>query len=376
MKILLTTGGSGGHFYPMIAVAEQLNQLAIKEKIVDFELFYVSDSPYDKRALDDNRITFYKLPTGKRRTYASILNFFDIFKTAIAVVRAIFLVYKIFPDVIFSKGGYAAVPVTIAARILDIPLVIHESDSVPGRANKMAGKWATRIAISYKEAIDHFPKEKTAFVGPIVRREVREPLRDGAQEYLKLASHLPVIFVIGGSQGAKIINETILNALPELVKRYQIIHQTGTAHFENIKDLADIVLENSEGKSNYYPYPYLNKLAIRMAAGVSSLVISRAGAGAIGEISCWGLPSIIIPITNSNGDHQRMNAFNYARAGACTVVEEANLAPHVLVAEIDRIMSDAALQASMKEATKMFVYPDAELKVAEEIVNIALTHES
>ena len=375
MKILLTSG-PGGHFYPMIAVAEKLNELAVEEKIIDLELFYISDSAYDQRALEDNHIKFYKLETGKRRVYFSILNFLDIFKTMYATLRAILMVYKIFPDVVFSKGGYSAVPVTIAARFLGIPLVIHESDSVPGRANKMAGKWAKRIAISYTEAVEHFPKDKTAFVGHIVRKEVREPLKDGAFEYLKLQSSLPVLFVIGGSQGAKLINETVLNALPELLPKYQVIHQTGVKNFDEVKGVSEIILKDLEFKKNYYPYPYLNKLAIRMSAGVASLVVSRAGAGLIGEIACWGLPSIIIPITNSNGDHQRNNAFNYARIGACTVIEENNLQPHVLISEINRILDDKNLQNSMKEATKSFVFPDAEGKVAKEIINIALTHES
>ncbi len=376
MKILLTGGGSGGHFYPMIAVAEALNDVAEKEKILDLKLFYISDSPYDQKALDDNHIKFFKLETGKRRVYFSIQNFFDIFKTFFAIIRGIIMVYKIFPDAIFSKGGYPSVPVTIAARFLGIPLVIHESDSVPGRANKMAGRWAKRIAISYQEAVEYFPKEKVAYVGQIVREGVKTPLKDGAYEYLRLKGVLPVIFVLGGSQGAKIINETLLNALPELVDRYQIIHQTGTKNFEEVTGVAKIVLEKSENKENYYPYPYLNNLAIRMAAGVASLVISRAGASGIAEIASWGLPSIIIPITKTNGDHQRNNAFNYARTGACAVVEEANLEPHVLVEEIDRILGNTDLQNKMKEATKEFVTADAEEKIAREIITIGLSHEA
>ncbi len=375
MKIVITGGGSGGHFYPAIAIAEKLNELALAEKILDLELFYIADTPYDKRALDDNRMTFLELNTGKQRTYFSVQNFFDIFKTFFATIRAIFILYKIFPDVVFSKGGYPSVPVTIASRVLGIPVVIHESDSVPGRANKMAGKWAKRIAISYKEASDYFPKEKTAFVGHIVRKEIRTPLREGAFEYLKLKSSLPVIFILGGSQGAKIINETILNALPELVTRYQIIHQTGVKNFEEVKIIADLNLKESEAKQNYYPYPYLNKLAIRMAAGVAELVVSRAGANSIAEIASWGLPSIIIPITKTNGDHQRNNAFNYAETGACVVIEESNLAPNVLIEEIDRLFADTATFKNMKEATSKFVFPDAEEKIAREIINIGLSHE-
>jgi UDP-N-acetylglucosamine--N-acetylmuramyl-(pentapeptide) pyrophosphoryl-undecaprenol N-acetylglucosamine transferase len=261
MKILFAGGGTGGHIYPIMAVAEKLRDIAQEDKILNLELFYISDTPYDQRALDDNQIKFYELKTGKRRVYFSFENYFDIFKTFFATIRAIFLVYKIFPDVIFSKGGYPSVPVTIAARVLDIPLIIHESDSVPGRANLMAGKWAQKIAISFKEASNYFTKEKTAFVGPIVRNEVRTPLKDGAFEYLKLRSVLPVIFVIGGSQGAKIINDCILDGLPDMVQKYQIIHQTGVKNFEEVKGMADIILKDIPDKENYYPYPYLNKLA-------------------------------------------------------------------------------------------------------------------
>lgn len=375
MKVLFTGGGTGGHVYPLIAVAEKLRDLALSEKILDMELYYIADTPYDQSALDDNEIKFQKLETGKQRTYFAIENFFDIFKTFFATLKAIMMVYQIMPDVVFSKGGYPSVPVTIAARILGIPLIIHESDTVPGRANKMAGKWAKKIAISFREAVDYFPKEKTAFVGHIVRPEVREPLKEGAFEYLKLRSVLPVIYIVGGSQGAKLINECVLEALPEMVAKYQIIHQTGTKNFEEVKSMTDIILKDSPDKENYYPYPFLNKLAVRMSAGVASIIISRAGAASIAEIASWGKPSIIIPITKSNGNHQRENAFSYAETGACVVVEEANLRPHVLMEEIDRIIGDAELSKSMSEKTRAFVFPDAEEKIAREIINIGLSHE-
>lgn len=376
MKILLAGGGTGGHVYPLIAVAEKLRELAITEKILDMQLFYISNTPYDQSALDDNQIQFQKLDSGKQRTYFSVANFFDIFKTFFSTLRAVWMVYQIMPDVVFSKGGYPSVPVTLAARFLGIPLIIHESDTVPGRANRMAAKWAKRVAISFREAVEYFPKDKTAFVGHIVRPDVREPLREGAFEYLRLKSALPVIYVVGGSQGARLINECLLDALPELTTKYQIIHQTGTKNFEEVKGMADIILKDLEGRENYYPYPYLNKLAVRMSAGVASVIVSRAGAASIGEIACWGKPSILIPITNSNGNHQRKNAFSYADTGACVVIEEANLKPHVLAGEIDRIIGSAELQKKMTEASRAFVYPDAEEKIAREIINIGLSHES
>lgn len=375
MKIVLTTGGSGGHFYPTIAIAEAITELAKKEKILDLQLIYISDSPYDQKALDDNNIEFIELPTGKMRIYFSIQNIFDIFKTLIATIKAIFLLYRIFPDVVFSKGGYPAVPVTIAARFLGIPLVIHESDAVPGRANKLAAKWAKRIAVSYKEAAEYLPKDKTAFVGNIVRKDMREPLTDGAYEYLKLNAGIKTIFILGGSQGAKLINEVVINSLPELLNNYQIIHQVGTKNEEEARQIANVVIENHPNKDYYHMYPYLNKLAMRMSAGVADLIISRGGAGSIAEIASWGIPSIIIPITKSNGNHQMKNAYNYAGTGACEVIEEKNLTNHVLVSEINRILGDEELLRQMKSGTKDFVQKDAEDKVAEEVIKIGLIHE-
>jgi len=375
MKVVLT-GGGGGHFYPMIAVAESLNALALKEKIINHELIYISDSPYDQRALDDANIKFYELPTGKNRIYFSIQNIFDAVKTFFAIFKAVSVLYGIMPDVVFSKGGYPSVPVVIAARFLGIPVVVHESDSYPGRSNKMAAKWAKKIAVSYKEAVEYLPKEKTAFVGNIVRKDMREPIEVGAYEYLKLNGGLKTILIVGGSQGAKAINDVVINSLPDLIDKYQIIHQVGTKNFEEIKSLSEVILQDNQNSVRYNIYPYLNKLALRMSAGVADLVISRAGAGFIAEIASWGKPSIIIPIEKSNGDHQRKNAYNYSATGACLVMEEKNLTPHIFVSEIVRILEDEKLREEMKEGTKQFVHPDAEDKIAEEIIKIALGHEN
>jgi len=145
MKIVLTGGGSGGHFYPIIAVAQNINDLVSREKIANLEMIYISTEPYNEGALFDNNITFKKVPAGKRRVYFSFLNFLDIFKMAWGAFLAIFVLFKIYPDVVFSKGGYASYPTLFAARLLRIPIVIHESDTVPGRVNKWSAKFAKRI---------------------------------------------------------------------------------------------------------------------------------------------------------------------------------------------------------------------------------------
>lgn len=374
MKILFTGGGTGGHFYPIIAVAEAIHDVVQKEHLVPPRLYYVADKPYDINLLRENGIEFRSAPAGKIRRYGSILNVIDAIKTAVGIVKSIFLLYSIFPDIIFSKGGYASFPVTVAARFLGIPVFVHESDSKPGRANAWAGKFAIRIAISFPDAAQYFPKNKVAQTGNPIRRDIAHPQKSGAYEFLKLEPNIPVIFLLGGSAGAERLNDVLLAALPQLVPQYQVIHQTGRAHFKTMERTAQVVLERSSERDRYHPYPYLNALAMKMVAGVADLIISRAGS-TIFEIALWGIPSIIIPIPEEVSHDQRGNAYTYARTGAAVVMEEKNLGPNLLAAEIKRIMESLKDREEMKKAALAFAKPDAAEKIAKELIQIALVHE-
>lgn len=374
MKILFTGGGTGGHFYPIIAVAQEIRKMTYEQKLVEPEFFYMSSNPYNDRVLSENKIRFIKAPSGKIRRYFSIKNLFDPIKVIIGIFYAIIKMYIIYPDVVFSKGGYDSVPTLWAARILRIPVVIHESDSKPGRANLWSSKFATRIALSYPEALNYFPKDKSAVTGNPLRKEILNPIAEGGHEFLKLSKDLPVILVLGGSLGAQRINDLIVDVLPQLTKRYQIVHQTGKNHFEEIEQRSRVVLAGSGRENRYKPYPYLNDIAMKMAAGISSLIISRAGS-TIFEIANWGKPSIIIPIPEKISHDQRTNAFTYARSGACVVIEENNLTPSIIVSEIDRLILDPNLLTEMSQHAKEFSRPDAAQIIAEQIVNIALSHE-
>jgi UDP-N-acetylglucosamine--N-acetylmuramyl-(pentapeptide) pyrophosphoryl-undecaprenol N-acetylglucosamine transferase len=374
MKILLTGGGTGGHFYPLIAIAEEINDIVEKEHLLNAKLFYASTEPYDPQALFDNGIKFIEIPAGKVRRYFSLRNIADFVTTAFGLVIGLVKVFSIYPDIVVSKGGYASLPSVFAARLLRIPIIIHESDSSPGKLNLWASVFAKRIAVSFPEAASKFPKEKTAWVGQPVRKNIIHVSNQGAFEFFNLDPDTKTILILGGSQGAQIINDTILEALTDLLSKYQIIHQVGLKNFEDIKLRSDFILEKSEYKRRYVPVAFLNDLSTKFAAGASSLVISRAGS-TIFEIAIWGKPSIIIPITNSNGDHQRKNAFSYARAGACEVIEESNLSPHVLSAEISKILDSEKISEKMSESAKAFATPMAAHKVAREAIDIALEHE-
>ena len=376
MKIVFTGGGTGGHFYPLIAVAQKVNKIIDDEKIIGAKLYYISNSPYDKEMLFENGLLYEEVKTGKLRTYFSLKNFTDIFRTFFGAINAVFKMFTIYPDVVFGKGGYASFPAIFAARLLGIPIVIHESDSAPGRVNKWAGRFAKKIAVSFIEASDYFKKGKVAWTGQPIRAEIEHPAaKKEALNYFKLEESIPVILVLGGSQGAELINNTILDALPRLVNGYQIIHQTGVRNFEAVRDQAEVVLAGSPYKTRYLSMAFLNPLAMKMAAGAATIVVSRAGS-TIFEIASWGLPSILVPFAESNADHAKKNAFSYARAGACGVVEEVNMTANILSSEIERIVGDKETYAVMAKSAASFNKPDAAMKIARALVDIALSHES
>ncbi len=312
------------------------------------------------------------------RRYFSIWNFIDSIKTAYGVLKTIWVMYQLYPDVIFSKGGFGAAPTLVAARLLHIPVVVHDSDAIPGRATLYAAPFAKRIAVSFDEAMEHFPENvraKVALTGNPVRKEVGTPAKDGALEFMELEKNVPVILILGGSQGAEVLNETVLAALPDLVQRYQIVHQTGEANFGTVSETAKVILDKNERRYRYKPFSYLSSLALKMAAGAADLVVSRAGSGGIAEISSWGLPSLIVPLPSSAQDHQRFNAFAYARSGACIVIEQQNLAPHLLVSEIDRLFTNPKVRLDMADAAKRYAKPDAARVLADALLVVALEHE-
>ena len=375
MKILLTGGGSGGHFYPIIAVAEAIRKIVRIEKLVAPGLYFMSDSPYNEKLLYDNEIIFKKVGAGKIRLYFSFWNFTDLFKTFFGALKAIAEMFGIYPDVVFGKGGYASFPALLAARIFRIPVVIHESDSVPGKVNLWAGKFAVKVAVSYPEAARYFPADRVACVGNPIRESVQNLAAEGAHTYFNFAPEIPVIFIIGGSQGAELINDIVLGALPSLLQKYQIIHQTGKKQFVLAKETAVVALgEGSPLLARYKAYEYLDDLPLKMAASAADIVVSRAGS-VLFEIAAWGKPAIVIPITESNGDHQRENAYNFARKTGATVIEEENLSPNLFESEVSRLFADPARREMLGRKAKEFSTPDAAEKIARELINIAITHE-
>lgn len=377
MKIVFTGGGTGGHFYPIIAVAEAIHQLVAEERLLEPQLSFIAPEPFDEQALFQNNITFIPLSAGKMRRYFSLSNIFDTFKTLVSGVRAFFILLRDLPDVVFSKGGYASVPTVLAAHWLGVPIVIHESDSRPGRANLFAAKYATRIAVSFESSVQYFPEKtrsKIALTGIPIRAALAHPLPEGAAQELALDPAVPAVLILGGSLGSQRINDTVLQSLPQILEVANVIHQTGKNNFREVEATSKVILQGSRHPERYHAFPYLSQDSLRKAAGAASLVISRAGSTAITEIALWGKPSILIPIPESVSHDQRTNAYAYAHTGAAIVLEEANMTPNLLASEIRRITGDPSLMQAMAERSRGFANPEAARLIAQELLRIALSH--
>ncbi len=370
MRILLTGGGSGGHLFPLLAVAEALKKEMGTESV---EFLYLGPcNKFSDEILKAHGIPTKNLFSAKWRRYFSLLNLVDIFKFPLGILQAMFKILIFMPDIVFSKGGYGSVPAVIIARLFWIPIIIHESDAVPGRANRFMQHLADSIAISYQMTANYTNPVKTFFTGNPVRESILGGDSVKAKESLGIKSDKPILLILGGSQGAQKINEVVAQILPRLLATYEVIHQCGEKNFEETKDLAGQAGVKI-GRDGYYLFPFLSdtKDEVRDSLAASDLVLSRAGATAIAEISAYGKPSILIPLQGSANDHQLHNAFEVAKYGGAMALKEENLTPELLLGKIDILMNDAPLRKLMGEKARYFFHPDATKLLAQAIIQLA-----
>jgi UDP-N-acetylglucosamine--N-acetylmuramyl-(pentapeptide) pyrophosphoryl-undecaprenol N-acetylglucosamine transferase len=364
MRIVLTGGGTGGHLIPLATVAAK-----IKEKIPECEFLFIGpNGKMEKEIMGKAGIRTRAIMAGKARRYFSLLNFVDIFKIPIGIVQALFHLLFFMPDAIFGKGGYASLPVVLAGWAYRIPILIHESDANPGMANSMLAKFSKRVAVSYPEAEKYFPADQVVLTGNPVREDINKGDAQKARELFSLTDAKKTIFIMGGSQGAKNINDKILNILPELLHKYQIIHQTGEKNIDEVRHIAGELGIKPEHEG-YYPIAFYGD-ELKDILAIADLVISRAGATNIAEIAATGKPAILIPIAKSANNHQRMNAYAIAKIGGCVVLEEGNLGEHMLMEKINEIISNEELRNKLSANIRAFYHPDATERIAEGILGM------
>lgn len=373
MRIVLVGGGTGGHFYPLMAIAEAIRERD-KSAGENSDLYYMGPEAYNAEALSELSIKYVYCPAGKQRVYRSILNVLDKFKIIFGIGCAFFKLLILYPDVVMSKGGYTSVPVVIAAKLLRIPVVIHESDTVVGRANKLAAGFARYIAVAYDEAVALFPKDKVAHVGMPIRRSFLNKINNPAA-VLGIPTDRPILLVTGGSSGAVRLNNFILAALPRLLEKFTVVHQVGDASLAAVSADASALLEKESLLERYYAFGHLGRQQFAAAMQSATIVVSRAGSTTLFEIALCGKPSVVVPIPEKISRDQRSNAYAYTRHTKAVVLEEQNLSDDILVEEIEKIINDPAVYKEMSTAAATFTTPDASYKLADVLRSIAREHE-
>lgn len=367
MKIVIT-GAGGGHFYPLVAVAERVRKETFVQKIQQPDMYFFSDKPYDEEALFKLDCKFVEIPAGKLRLYPSPETIVDMFKTAYGCLIAVGKLFSIYPDVVFAKGGYASFPTLFAARLLSIPVIVHESDTVPGRTTQWAGTFALRVALSYQEAAKAYPADKVALTGQPIRGMLLPP-EDFKRVYTK--KDRPVILVLGGSQGSQVLNDALFKILPVLLNTCDVVHQTGKENIEQVKESMKVLLAGHEYKDRYFAEGFIDMALFYPKV---DLVITRAGSSMF-EMALWQLPMIVVPIPETISRDQRSNAYAMASHGIATVLEENNVSANILMSMITRILDEEGVYNGMiKNASHFENSRSAASVIARELIRIGLSH--
>lgn len=366
-RVVLSGGVSGGHTYPLIAVARVLR----KRYPQGIELLFLGGGGvFEQTAMETEGIPMRRILYGKMRRYFSFLNYLDFFKLPLGILQALWHLLLFMPDVVFSKGGAASVPVVLAARFYRIPVLIHDSDSVAGRANAWLGKWVQKVAIAYPSAAQYFPSGKTALTGNPVREEILSGSKERARERFGLDPQKKTLVLFGGSQGAHGLNNALLRVLPLLLTRgVQIIHQTGSNHLKGVLALAAELGVPTESGS-YHPIDFLSAEEIGDTLAVADIVVSRAGAGSIAEVAACRKALVLVPLPSAANDEQRKNAYDIAEIGGALVLEEANLGEHLFLENLENLLNNDDLRAEMGEKLHVFYHPDAAERIADGLIDL------
>ena len=320
-RIILTGGGTAGHVTPNIALLPRLKELG-------YDIQYIgSYTGIEKELIEPFGIPYHGISSGKLRRYFSVQNFTDPFRVLKGFREAHILIRQLKPDVIFSKGGFVSVPVVLAGKRCKVPVIIHESDMTPGLANKIAIPSAAKVCCNFPETLKSLPEGKAVLTGSPIRQELLSGNKIAAMDMCHFTSDKPVILVIGGSLGAVAVNNAVREALPELLKDFQIIHLCG-------KGKMDESLKDVEG---YCQFEYI-KNELRNLFALADIVISRAGANAICELLALHKPNLLIPLSaNASRGDQILNARSFERQGFSLVLEEEQLTKETLLAAVKNL---------------------------------------
>ena len=317
-RIILTGGGTAGHVTPNMALVPTL-----KERGYDIQYIGSYDG-MEKKLIEDMGIPYHGIATGKLRRYFDLRNFSDPFRVIKGFNEAKKLMKELKPDVVFSKGGFVSVPVVLAASAKKIPCIIHESDMTPGLANKISIPKASKVCCNFAETMENLPAGKAVVTGTPIRQELFAGDAVKAMTFCGFTEVRPTLLVIGGSSGSVRVNEAIRSCLPELTKKYNVIHLCGKGNID----------ESYNGTAHYVQFDYIKQELADLLA-LADIVVSRAGANAICELLALKKPNLLIPLSaNASRGDQILNANSFKKHGYSAVLMEEDITPETLLAAV------------------------------------------
>lgn len=322
-RVLFTGGGTAGHVTPNIALIEAVTAAG-------WQAAYAGGRDgIEATMIAGLDVPFYPIASGKLRRYFSWENFIDPFKVAFGVLQSLVLCIRLRPDIVFSKGGFVSVPVVVAAWLLRIPVISHESDVTPGLANRLVYPMCRRICVTFEQTAGELPGRKVIVTGTPVRQSLLAGQAERGRQYLGIDDQKPVLLVFGGSLGAGAINRQVRRTLQQLLETFHVVHVTGEGHLDPAMTLA-----------GYQQHEFIGAEFGDVLAA-ADLVVARAGANSLYELFCLRKPHLLIPLTRaaSRGD-QIENASTFAAAGLSRVIEEQALTDEAFLSAVDALFHD------------------------------------
>jgi len=360
-RVIFSGGGTAGHVFPTLAVID-----ALKKIKPDIQILYVgSKRGFEGRYLPKTGLPFKTIPTGKIRKYfdfiALVQNLIDLFKIPFGFLKSLYILLKFKPEAIFLKGGYVSLPIGLSAIVLRIPFLVHESDFELGLSNRILAPFAKKVAFSFP-----YPSLKGKnwiLSGNPVRPEILAGDRNKGKAFFGLQSNLPTILVIGGSQGARRINQAVVGCLEDLLNDFQLIHLVGELDWVWVKKAHQSL--SPQLQKRYKIYKFLDQ-EMAMAYAVADLIISRGGANALSEISAWAKPSLLIPLPG----HQEKNVLFYTESGASWMIRNSKLNSQSLLKKIKLLFSQPQRLQEMSEASSRLAYRNAAEVLAKHLLSL------
>ena len=323
-KIILTGGGTAGHVTPNLALVPELKKRG-------YEILYIgSINGIEKELAEKAGLPYEGISSGKLRRYFDLKNFSDPFRVIKGFFEAARIMKKFRPDIVFSKGGFVAVPVTMAARTAGVPVISHESDMTPGLANRLAGPFATKICCNFPETVKLLPAGKAVLSGSPIREEILKGDAGTGLKFLGFDGEKPRLMVIGGSLGAVHVNDAVRRVLPKLLERFDVIHICGKGNLD----------ESLQGLAGYRQFEYVSE-ELKDFFAAADIVISRAGANAICELLALKKPNLLIPLpANASRGDQILNADSFRKQGFSMVLTEENMTDGTLLSAVEELWND------------------------------------